>query len=65
MFRTIRRSFFWPHMVEDVYETVHQCESCARNRIAEKRRSNPLKLFPPGGPLESVAMDILGPTAKD
>jgi Integrase zinc binding domain len=60
MFRTIRRSFFWPRMVEDVYDKVRQCDLCARNRISEKRRTNPLKLFPAKGPLESVAMDILG-----
>jgi transposase InsO family protein len=64
MFRTMRRYLFWPHMVKYIYETVHQCELCARNRIAEKRRTNPLKLFPPGGPLESVAMDKLGPLPR-
>ena len=64
MFRTIRRSFFWPRMVEDVYETVRQCDLCARNRMSEKRRTNPLKLFPARGPLESVAMDILGPLPR-
>jgi hypothetical protein len=51
-------------MVEDIYETVRQCEICARNRIAEKRRTNPLKIFPPGGSLESVAMDKLGPLPR-
>jgi hypothetical protein len=25
MFRTIRRSFFWPRMAEDVYETIRKC----------------------------------------
>jgi Integrase zinc binding domain len=64
MFRAIRRSFLWPHMVENVYEIVRQCDLCARNRIAEKRRTNPLKLFPAQGPLESVAMDILGPLPR-
>ena len=64
MFRTIRRSFFWPQMVEHIYETVRQCDPCARNRISEKRRTNPLKLFPAQGPLESVAMDILGPLPR-
>jgi Integrase zinc binding domain/Integrase core domain len=64
MFRTIRRSFFWPRMVEDVYDTVRQCDLCARNRISEKRRTNPLKLFPAKGPLESVAMAILGPLPR-
>jgi transposase InsO family protein len=33
----------------------------ARNRIAAKRKNNPLKLFPAKGPLESVTIDILGP----
>jgi transposase InsO family protein len=64
MFQTIRRSFFWPQMVEDVAETVRQCDLCARNRISEKRRTNPLQLFPAKGPLESVAMDILGPLPR-
>ena len=40
------------------------CDVCARNRIAEKRKTNPLKLFPAKGPLESVAMDILGPLPR-
>jgi hypothetical protein len=64
MFQTIRRTFFWPRIAEDVYETVRTCDVCARNRIAEKRKTNPLKLFPAKGPLESVAMDILGPLPR-
>ena len=64
MFQTIRRTFFWPRIAEDVYETVRMCDVCARNRIAEKRKTNPLKLFPAKGPLESVAMDILGPLPR-
>jgi hypothetical protein len=35
MFRTMTRSFYWPHMSEDVYETVRQCDACPRNRISE------------------------------
>jgi hypothetical protein len=48
-------------MAEDVYETVRQCDACARNRIAERRQTKFLQLFPAKGPLESVAMDIIGP----
>jgi hypothetical protein len=51
MSKTIRRSFFWPKMVEDVYETVRQCDVCARNRISERTHANMLKLFPAKGPL--------------
>jgi Integrase zinc binding domain/Integrase core domain len=61
MFRTMRRSFYWPLMVEDVYETVRKCDACARNRISERRHTTFLQLFPAKGQLESVAMDILGP----
>jgi hypothetical protein len=49
MFQTIRRTFFWPRIAEDVYETVRTCEVCARNRIVEKRKTNPFKLFPRQG----------------
>ena len=64
MLRTIRRTYFWPNMAEDVLETVRQCDACARNRIALSRRTNHLGLFPAHAPLESVAMDILGPLPK-
>jgi Integrase zinc binding domain len=64
MFQTIRKTFFWPRIAEDVYETVRQCDLCARNRISEKRKTNSLKLFPANWPLESVAMDILGPLPR-
>jgi Integrase zinc binding domain len=43
MFHTIRKTFFCPCIAEDVYETVRQCDLCARNRISEKRNANPLK----------------------
>jgi Reverse transcriptase (RNA-dependent DNA polymerase)/Integrase zinc binding domain len=65
MFHTMSRSFFWPRMAEDVYEAIRQCDHCARNRITEKRHANPLRLFPANGPLESVAMDILGPLPRN
>jgi Integrase zinc binding domain len=64
MFQTIRKTFFWPRIAEDVYETVLQCDIFARNRISEKMKTNPLKLFPANGPLEFVAMDILGPLPR-
>jgi Integrase zinc binding domain len=40
--QTILKTFFWPRIAEDVYETVRQCDLCARNRISEKRKTNPL-----------------------
>jgi transposase InsO family protein len=64
MFQTIRKSFFWPRIAEGAYEIVRQCDLCARNRISEKQKTNPLKLFPANGPLESVAMDVPGPLPR-
>jgi Integrase zinc binding domain len=64
MFQTIRRTFFWPKIVEDIYETARQCDACARNRISERKHTNKLQLFHAKSPLESVAMDILGPLPR-
>ena len=64
MLRTIRRNYFWPSMAADVVRTVKQCDTCSRNRVNLSKRTNPLKLFPANAPLESVAMDILGPLSK-
>jgi Integrase zinc binding domain len=49
MFQTIRKTFVWLRIAEDVYETVRQCDIYARNRISEKRKTNPLRLFPANG----------------
>jgi hypothetical protein len=34
MFRSLRRSFFWPRMAVDVAYTIRQCDGCSRNRIS-------------------------------
>ncbi len=64
MYETLRRGFYWPSMVADVYYTVRQCSSCARDRITLQQRTTPLTLFPARAPLESVALDLLGPLPK-
>jgi hypothetical protein len=51
-------------MYKDVEETVRHCTVCAKNRVTERKQTSFLKLFPAGGPLEFVAMDILGPFPK-
>jgi hypothetical protein len=47
-------------MYKDVEETVSHCTVCSKNRVTERKRTSFLKLFPEDGPLEFVAMDILG-----
>jgi hypothetical protein len=51
-------------MHKEVEETVRHCTVCAKNRVTERKRTSFLKLFPASGPLEFVAMDILGPLPK-
>ena len=61
MYKTLRRHFYWPTLSVDAVTTVKNCVSCARNRVRLRRKSTALQLFPATGPLEFVAIDILGP----
>ena len=61
MYQTLRQTFYWPSMSMDVYNTVRQCTSCAKERIAKRKHASYLSLFPAKAPLEYVAIDILGP----
>ena len=61
MHETLRRTYYWPSMASDIMFTVRTCPHCAKNRVRLIKHSNPMKLFPATTPLESVAMDLLGP----
>ena len=61
MYATMRRVFYWPHMAADVLATVRDCASCARERLKQRKRKEPLQTFIAPGPLEDVAIDLLGP----
>lgn len=64
MYDSIRREFYWPHMANDVYQVVKESNSCARMRGTRHAHQKHLRLFPANGPLEFVAMDLLGPLPK-
>ena len=64
MYQTLRRTFFWPSMTPDAYQTVRQCSSCTRERTTLRKHATYLSLFPAQVPLEFVAIDILGPLPK-
>ena len=61
MHETLRRTYYWPSMASDIMFTVRTCPHCAKNRVRLIKHSNPMKLFAATTPLESVAMDLLGP----
>ena len=61
MYYTLCREYYWPHMASDAFSTVRNCTLCAAPRGTLVKNQNDLKLFPAGGPLSFVAMDLLGP----
>ena len=64
MYNTLRRSYYWPSMSLDVYNTVRNCVHCAKQRVTLRKHANFLKLFPANHPNEYVAIDILGPLPR-
>ncbi|CDF32918.1 unnamed protein product [Chondrus crispus] len=64
MYYTLRREYYWPHMASDAFSTVRNCTSCAATRGTLVKNQKDLKLFPAAGPLQFVAMDLLGPLPK-
>ena len=64
MYYHVRRTYYWPHMAADIFETVRNCTTCAKNRFKLRKRKNPLKLFPATKPLASLCIGILGPLTK-
>ena len=64
MFRRVARTYYWPQMTADCATTVRECVQCSKNRIRLLKQANHMRLFPATTPLESVAIDILGPLPK-
>eukprot|EP00171_Calliarthron_tuberculosum_P006049 IDg6049t1 len=60
MYQTIRKHYYWPSLAASCYETVRSCTAYAKERIRLQANATPLKLFPPSGPLEDIAIDLLG-----
>jgi transposase InsO family protein len=64
MYQTLRLSYYWPLMAKDVADVPKQCTQCIRERVGSQQPRAPMQLFPAPGPLEFVAIDILGPLPK-
>ena len=64
MYYALFREYYWPHLAADVASTVRGCRTCATNCIKLRKDLNRLSLFPATRPLESLAIDILGPLPK-
>jgi transposase InsO family protein len=64
MFYTLSQQFYWPTMVADVYQYVKQCHECTKENSDLVKRHKALRLFPAAGPLDFVAIDLLGPLTR-
>jgi hypothetical protein len=51
-------------MVADVYQYVKQCHECTKENSDLFKRHKALRLFPAAGPLDFVAIDLLGPLTR-
>jgi len=61
MYYTMRKAYYWPSMVTDIHTTITMCTTCAQNRLALRRHTTPLTLFPATEPLTELSADIFGP----
>ena len=64
MYYAMRTKFYWPSMITDIHGIITTCATCAQNRLALRRHTSPLTLFPAKEPLTEVAVDILGPLVR-
>ncbi|CDF38002.1 unnamed protein product [Chondrus crispus] len=64
MYFALCREYYWPHLAADVAATGRGYRTCAMNRVKLRKHLNRWRLFPATRPLESLAIDILGPLQK-
>jgi len=61
MYYAMRRRYYWPSMVTDIYNNITECTTCAQSRLALRRHTSPLTLFPDTEPLTDLSIYIFGP----
>lgn len=63
MYKSLKRTLFWPHMAAVDYCAVRNCTSCDWN-IPKYYHSHHLRLLPTTGPLKLIAIYVVGPLPK-
>jgi len=61
MYYTMRKAYYCPSMITDIHTTITKCTTCAQNRLALRRHTTPLTLFPATQPLTELSVDNVGP----
>ena len=57
----VRTKFYWSGMARDVRSFIRQCNTCSRRKQPVGKKKAPLQQYQVGGPMERIALDILGP----
>ena len=60
-FEKVKSRFYWVGYKQDVIRWCISCDTCAQNKPGPHRKKAKLKQFRAGGPMEIIAMDIMGP----
>lgn len=64
MYQTLRKDLYWSNMANDIFQTPWHCRSSIPVRRNLRQHASTHKTFPASGPLQFVAVDILGPLPK-
>ncbi len=57
----VKSKYYWARLATDVRAYIRQCTTCARRKQPVPRKKAPLQQYQVGGPLERIALDIMGP----
>ena len=57
----VKERFYWVGYHADVRSFLRQCELCARRKSPAKKSKARLRQYQVGGPLERIAVDVVGP----
>lgn len=60
----VREKFYWFGLSADVRSYVRKCVDCARKKGTPRKHRAPLQQLHVGGPLERIAVDVLGPLTE-
>ena len=65
--RTISKiimAFYWPGLRKDVQQFCKKCDQCTARKPSLGKKKVPLQQYLVGSPMESIAIDFLGPLPK-
>jgi len=61
MYYAMRRRYYWPSKLTDIYNNITKCTTCAQNRLSLRRHTSSLTLFPATEPSTDLSVYILEP----